>query len=55
MNGFHPTETELTLMLKRFDRKAKGTVLYHEFMDEVLPSKSLLGEAGYMNVMRKLD
>mmetsp|Transcript_6825 Transcript_6825/g.11516 ORF Transcript_6825/g.11516 Transcript_6825/m.11516 type:complete len:112 (+) Transcript_6825:1689-2024(+) len=54
-NGFHPTESELTCLCTRFDRHLRGFISYQEFMDEILPGKSLLGEISSVNVLRKLD
>jgi Ca2+-binding EF-hand superfamily protein len=42
-NGFHPTDTELSLLNRRFDRNLQGFITYQEFMDEILPRTSLLG------------
>ena len=52
-NGFHPTETELNLLNARFDRNLNGFISYHEFIDEVLPKTSLLGEKPYINTLSK--
>ena len=54
-NGFHPTDTELQLLNKRFDRNLNGFITYQEFMDEVLPRTSLLGSIPSMNVLKKAD
>lgn len=54
-NGFHPTESEMIYLLARFDRNLDGIVTYQEFMDEVLPKKSLLGEVASLNLLRKQD
>ena len=52
-NGFHPTESELCLLNARFDRNLNGFIQYQEFMDEILPRMSLLGEVISMNLTRK--
>lgn len=52
-NGFHPTETELTWLTARFDRNLTGTITYQEFMDEVLPATSLLGDVASINLLRQ--
>lgn len=52
-NGFHPTESEMIYLIARFDRNLNGVITYQEFMDEVLPKKSLLGEVASLNLLRK--
>lgn len=52
-NGFHSTESELTWLSARFDRKLSGTISYAEFMDEILPRTSLLGEVHSLNLLRQ--
>ena len=42
-NGFHPTETEMILLMARFDKNHSGFIKYQAFMDEILPKSSLLG------------
>lgn len=54
-NGFCPTDTELIYLNARFDRDLKGYINYQEFMDEVLPRQSLLGEVASMNLLKKMD
>jgi hypothetical protein len=54
-NGLHPDESEMTLLCARFDRKLQGTISYGEFMDEILPRRSLLGEVFSMNLLRKVE
>jgi len=53
-NGFHPTETELSLLYPRFDRNLNGFITYQEFMDEILPRTSLLGEIANINLLKKV-
>lgn len=52
-NGFHSTESELTWLAARFDRKLSGTISYAEFMDEILPRASLLGDVHSLNMLRQ--
>ena len=52
-NGLHPTETELILLNARFDRTLNGFITYQEFMDEIMPKTSLLGEVASMNLLKK--
>lgn len=54
-NGFHPTDTELALLSRRLDRNQNGFITYQEFMDEVLPRTSLLGDKCAMNLLKKAD
>lgn len=54
-NGFHPTETEMNHLFPRFDRNQNGFVSYQEFMDEILPKTSLLGETANINMLKKQD
>jgi len=37
----------------RFDRNLRGSIQYQEFMDEVQPKTSLLGEIASFNVLKK--
>lgn len=53
-NGFHPTESELNLLYPRFDRNLNGFITYQEFMDEILPRKSLLGDVASINMLKKI-
>ena len=53
-NGFHPTESELTWLCTRFDRKLTGKISYDEFMTEVLPSTSLLGDIHSSNLVKNI-
>ena len=43
-NGFSPTESELVWLCARFDKNLNGVIRYQEFIDEIVPSKVLLGE-----------
>ena len=52
-NGFYPSEMELTWLCTRFDRKLTGHITYAEFMEELLPAKSLLGEICNINLLKK--
>ena len=52
-NGFQPTDTELTWLMARFDRKLRGSITYGEFMDEIMPAKSLLGGGPFINMLSK--
>lgn len=54
-NGFHPTESELILLNQRFDRNLNGYINYQEFMDEILPRQSLLGEVINFNALQKKE
>lgn len=54
-NGFHPTESEMIWLNARFDRNLNGSITYHEFMDEILPKTSLLGEVFSLNIIRKTE
>ena len=54
-NGLHPSESELTLLCARFDKKLTGTISYGEFMDEILEKKSLLGDVYSINLLRKIE
>ena len=54
-NGFHPTETEMAHLKNRFDRNLNGIISYTEFMTEIMPGKSLLGDVASMNLLRKID
>ena len=54
-NGFHPTETELAHLNFRFDRNLNGMISYSEFMTEIIPAKSLLGDVASMNLLKKKD
>ena len=51
-NGFHCTESELTWLMARFDRRLMGIISYQEFMDEVLPRTSLLGDVHSVNLLK---
>jgi len=53
-NGFHPTESEMCWLGARFDRNLTGKITYGEFMDEVMPRTSLLGDVFSINVIRKM-
>ena len=52
-NGFHSTESELNMLSARFDRKLMGVISYQEYMDEVLPRASLLGDIASLNMLHK--
>lgn len=52
-NGFHCTESELNMLSARFDRKLIGVITYQEFMDEILPRSSLLGDIASLNMLHK--
>lgn len=54
-NGFHPSDVEMNYLVSRFDRSLNGIINYQEFMDEILPRKSLLGEVASINLLRKQD
>lgn len=54
-NGLHPSESEMTLLCARFDKRLTGTIAYHEFMDEILEKKSLLGDVYSLNLLRKVE
>jgi len=54
-NGLHPNEAEMTLLCARFDKRLSGTIAYHEFMDEILEKKSLLGDVYSLNLLRKVE
>jgi hypothetical protein len=54
-NGFHATDTELNLLNARFDRNLNGYIKYQDFMDEILPRSSLLGEIVTLNLLKKVD
>ena len=54
-NGFHATDTELNLLNARFDRNLNGYIRYQDFMDEILPRTSLLGEIITLNLLKKVD
>lgn len=51
-NGFHCTESELNMLVARFDRRLMGIIQYQEFMDEILPRMSLLGDVASVNLLR---
>jgi len=53
-NGYHPTDAEIDWLYIRFDRGLNGRINYQEFMDEILPAQSLLGEKQCLNILRKV-
>lgn len=51
-NGFHCTESEMNMLIARFDRRLMGLIQYQDFMDEILPRTSLLGDIASVNLLR---
>jgi hypothetical protein len=47
INGFHPTNSELSWIFPRFDRNLKGYITYDEFEMEILPHSKRLVDITY--------
>jgi Ca2+-binding EF-hand superfamily protein len=46
-NGFHPTDSELSWIFARFDRKLNGFISYEEFEKEIMPQSQRLVDISY--------